>query len=163
MLPVMVHVFEQISSEDSKEAVEAQKGHKVKLEDPSFVLRLAFLVELSHFLSLLSKEFQRDNVFPYKAKQAECKTKQFLLKAKSSLEKKELPEIQEKTGNWTPWENFKATYEEVKSGTYKGLPLLLKGQQGHKTRKTTTNNDSLNSVVSKCLGGLCSKNELLQI
>ena len=57
MLPAIIQVLENRSSDDSNEAVEVLKGHKVKLQDPVFVLRLSFLYELSYFLSLLSNRY----------------------------------------------------------------------------------------------------------
>ena len=149
MLPVIIQVLEMKASEDSIEAVEVQKGLKVKLEDPVFVLKLSFLYEISYFLTLLSKEFKKDNVFPYKAKQAEQKTKQFLDQARDALREKRLPSVLEKVDKWVPWQQFIAIFDDLKTGVYKGLPMVLKGQQGHKTRTTSASaNDNLESVLT---------------
>ena len=146
---MIIQVLEMKASEDSIEAVEVQKGLKVKLEDPVFVLKLSFLYEISYFLTLLSKEFQKDNVFPYKAKQAEQKTKQFLDQARDALREKRLPSVLEKVDKWVPWQQFIAIFDDLKTGVYKGLPMVLKGQQGHKTRTTSASaNDNLESVLT---------------
>ena len=77
--------------------------------------------------------------------------KQLLLQAKDSLSKKERPTVQEKSGNWIPWQQIIATCEEIKTGAYKGLPMILKDQQGHKTRKSSFENETLESMSAQSL------------
>ena len=78
MWPAMVKVLERISASDSSEAIGAQKGFKVFLQDPQFVLRLAFMKEISKELTILSKEFQRDDVFRLKRQEKISWTLRFL-------------------------------------------------------------------------------------
>jgi hypothetical protein len=55
MWAVINRVLEKLSSSDSSKAVDTQKGHKVFLQDPKCVLRLAFMEEVSNLLTILSK------------------------------------------------------------------------------------------------------------
>ena len=43
---------------------------------------------------------------------------------------------------------FIAIFYEVKTVSCKGLTMVLKGQQGHKTRKSSSANDNLESVIT---------------
>ena len=67
------------------------------------------------------------------------------------MSKKELPTVQEKAGNWIPWQQFIVTCKETKTGAYKGLPMVLKDQQGHKNRKSSFENETLESVSAQSL------------
>ena len=74
MWPVINRVLESQSASDTSKAIDVQKGHKVFLQDPISVLRLIFMEEVANILTVLSKEFQKCDDFPYHAKQASEKT-----------------------------------------------------------------------------------------
>ena len=65
---VAYELFEMIAASDQNSAVSAQKGFKVKLQDPKFILKIIFMYKVSSVITVLSKEFQKQDTFPTTSK-----------------------------------------------------------------------------------------------
>ena len=65
----MIKLYETESASDENTALDAQFGFKVKLQDPTFLLKLIFMKEFSNIASTLSKQFQKQDSFPITSKQ----------------------------------------------------------------------------------------------
>jgi hypothetical protein len=151
---VINRTLEILSAADDPKAVDAQKGIKLFLQTPKFILRLTFMEEISNILTILSKHYQKDDVLPFTPKQVTEKITQQLKDALATLKNMKPPNLSEEleTG-WIPWKRFSEAVKEIsQTVTYQGSFLRVDGE-GTGTRSQNTTNFSARDIIITCFRG----------
>ena len=106
----MMMILKQISTSVTPEAIEAQKGMIIQLQDPQFIIELLFVSEVSKQFSILSHLFQEENKLQFHVKKSSETVYINMKDAKDSFQNNLLPKENEDNDNW---KQFNSAIQEI--------------------------------------------------
>ena len=133
------------ASSDTPEALDSQE-RVLGFQNPEACLKLVFMYEISQLLTRTQKHCQDQNLLPPERKQKIEAFVANLRAAHSSFLSTEIPETLEvrapqnsEMKPWSTWKFLKEKLQVEEKHTFQGVPTLMPGQQGRKTRNVAHN------------------------
>ena len=137
-------LYEKLRKDENSAETEKKEEESENLQNLlvqlQTVVDLLFMVEISHLVTLCSKEFQRFDVLPFHAMTKYYKLKNYLHLARNSFVTKQIPSIIhfEKSDHHTEYSVWKSFEEHINSIintlTFQNVQLLTRSERGRVTR-----------------------------
>lgn len=172
MHQALYQLYQQLASADTPEAPNHQE-RVLHFQNPETCLKLAFMYDLSQLLTRTQKHCQDQKLLPPERKQRIETLISNFRAAHSSFLANEIPETlmvtAPKDSNlnpWVAWKYLKEKFQEIEEKhTFQGVPIVLAGQQGRRSRNidthvgTTSLKPLLCPIFAKLIGDYLSQLE----